>query len=260
MGTSTILFDLDNTLVPELRSYELAFAWATDGLARRIGFNRDALRTAVFDVATELWLGSRVSAYCLRLGLGSPTSLLSDFPGDTPELAYLREWAPSYRRESWVRGLARIGIVDAGALALELDRAFRQSLHDKCVAYDDVLPVLERLSRTYALAVATNGPADVQATKLIASGLQRFFPVVVASSEVGFGKPDPRIFTIAVERLGVAAADVLVVGDSVEKDVAGAAAAHLRCVWLNRSAATRDAEPAPDFEIESLAALPSLLA
>jgi putative hydrolase of the HAD superfamily len=260
MGTTTILFDLDNTLVPELQSYELAFANATDESAGRLGFNRDALRTAVFDVATELWLASRVSAYCLRLGLGSPTSLLSDFPGDSEELAYLREWAPSYRQESWVRGLARVGITDSAALALELDQAFRKSLRNRCVAYDDVIPVLEVLSPTYAFAVATNGPADVQATKLIASGLERFFPVVVASSEVGFGKPDPRIFTITVERLGVDAAEVLVVGDSVEKDVVGAAAAHLRCVWLNRTGATRKTKSAPDFEIESLTALPSLLA
>lgn len=168
------------------------------------------------------------------------------------------EWAPGYRRESWVRGLEQVGVRDS-ELADELDRAFRGGLGRHCVPYDDVLPVLGQLSPSYALAVATNGPADVQATKLQGSGLQPFFPVVVASSDVGFGKPDARIFTAAVERIGIPAADVLVVGDSLEKDVAGAAAANLPCVWVNRARAARATDSVPDFEIGSLAALPSIL-
>jgi phosphoserine phosphatase len=260
MATTAILFDLDNTLVPELPTYQLAFASATEDSARRLGFDLDALRVAVWDVATELWLASPVSDYCDRLGLGSPTSLLSDFPGHGPELAFLREWAPSYRIESWTRGLAHLRIAHSEALAIELDRAFRDNLVRRCAAYSDVLPVLKTLSTTHTLAVATNGPSDVQATKLKGSGLERFFPVVVASSDVGYGKPDRRIFEIAVQRLGMDASGVLVVGDSVEKDVVGASAAHLRCVWLNRTGAKSGARVRPDFEIASLSALPSLFA
>jgi len=144
-------------------------------------------------------------------------------------------------------------------VAAELDRAFRENLANHVVPYADALPALERLGSSYVLALATNGPADVQMTKLRASGLQRFFPLVVASSEIGFGKPDPRIFRAALERMKLPAAEVLVVGDSLEKDVAGSAAAGLRCVWVNRTRAKRTSGPAPAFEIESLAELHHIL-
>jgi putative hydrolase of the HAD superfamily len=52
---------------------------------------------------------------------------------------------------------------------------------------------------------------------------------------------------------------VLIVGDSLEKDVAGAHAAGLRCVWLDRAGADRDPACTPDAEIRTLADLPALL-
>jgi len=52
---------------------------------------------------------------------------------------------------------------------------------------------------------------------------------------------------------------VLVVGDSLEKDVAGARAAGLRCAWVNRTGAEHDPARMPDAEIRSLAELPALL-
>jgi putative hydrolase of the HAD superfamily len=110
------------------------------------------------------------------------------------------------------------------------------------------------------MAVATNGPADVQRIKLSVSGLRRHFSVVVASSEIGAGKPDPRILTETAERLGVPIADAIAIGDSLEKDVAGARAAGMRIVWVNRAGAARDPGLVPDLEIRTLAELPALLA
>src|SRR5438477_1792865 len=113
MSTTAILFDLDNTLVPEMVSYESAFDTATESTVRRLELEPAALRDAVFGAAAKLWLASPVSAYCLRVGIGSPTSLVSDFPGTGDELAYLREWASAYRRESWVSGLEQLGVQDS---------------------------------------------------------------------------------------------------------------------------------------------------
>jgi putative hydrolase of the HAD superfamily len=119
---------------------------------------------------------------------------------------------------------------------------------------------VEALATRYAMAVATNGPGDVQHIKLSVSGLRRHFSVVVASSEIGAGKPDPRILIETVERLGVPIADVIAIGDSLEKDVAGARAAGVRIVWVNRAGAERDPALVPDLEIRTLADLPALLA
>ena len=259
LPATALLVDLDNTLVPELPNYGAAFAAACGDLARDRGLDVTALRHAVFGAARERWLASPVADYCLRLGIGSPTSLLSDFPGEASELAYLRGWAPDYREDTWRDGLGAAGVVDVDALAVPLSEAFRQRFRERCPPYADAAPAVERLASSYALGVATNGPADVQRIKLTVSGLRRFFSVVVASSDVGSGKPDRRIFDVAVAQLRVAPADVLVVGDSLEKDVAGAHAAGLRCVWVNRAGADRDPACAPDAEIRTLADLPALL-
>jgi putative hydrolase of the HAD superfamily len=259
LRATALLIDLDNTLVPELANYGAAFAAACGDLARERAIELGAMRGAVFGAALDRWLASPVADWCVRLGIGSPTSLLSDFPGDAPELALLRGWAPEYRRASWTDGLRSAGLPDADALAGPLSDEFRRRFREHCPPYADAPAAAEALARTHTLGIATNGPADVQRIKLTVSGLRRFFPVVVASSEVGAGKPDPRIFAIAVERLRVSPEDVLVVGDSLEKDVAGAHAAGLRCVWVDRIGADDDPACVPEAKVRSLAELPALL-
>jgi len=259
MTLKALLFDLDNTLVPEMANYELAFDNACRATAVANGIDLASLRQAVFGHANELWEQSATFGYCSSLGIGSPTSLLSEFPGDRPEFATLREWAPSYRLACWREGLVAQGIdVDRNEFAADLDAAFRARIRSHCPPYPDTVPALERLSDVYRLAVLTNGPIDVQVAKLSASGLQRFFPVVVASGEIGYGKPDPRLFGAALDRLRVDRADAVAIGDSLERDVVGAHAAGLRCVWLNRQRTSMPATGTADFEISSLDELPGL--
>jgi phosphoserine phosphatase len=254
-----LLFDLDNTLVPEMANYELAFAAACGETARSYSFDLVKLRAAVFGLSNEMWQQSDTFEYCASLGIGSPTSLLSDFPGDGAEFAELREWAPRYRERCWtdaLRPLVKERV--AVKLALDLDTAFRGALRIHCPPYDDAVPMLEELGHSYALAVLTNGPGDVQRIKLRASGLERYFAVTVASGDIGFGKPDPRVFTTALERLGVSANESIAIGDSFERDVVGARDAGLRCIWLNRDDVARPATK-PDHEITSLNELAPLI-
>ena len=62
------------------------------------------------------------------------------------------------------------------------------------------------------------------------------FEVIVISTEEGFTKPSRELFHRAAERLGVAPANVLHVGDSAAEDVAGARGAGMRAVRLKRAA------------------------
>jgi len=255
-----LLFDLDNTLVPEMANYELAFAAACAEAARRHSFDLVEFRAAVFGSANKLWQESDTFAYCSDLGIGSPTSLLSDFPGEGPEFATLRKWAPGYRERCWtdaLRPLVRDGRV--GKLATELDTAFRAAVRSHGRPYDDALPMLQQVSRSYSLAVLTNGPHDVQRAKLRASGLGRFFPMTITSGEIGVGKPDPRFFLTALERLCIPVDEAIAIGDSVERDVVGARNADLRCIWLNRAQRALPGTVVPDHEIVSLSEIPSLV-
>jgi putative hydrolase of the HAD superfamily len=67
-------------------------------------------------------------------------------------------------------------------------------------------------------------------------GIDTRVDTIVMSSRVGHAKPDPRIFAVALERLGVEAATALHVGDSEREDIRGAQAAGVRAVLIRRSA------------------------
>jgi putative hydrolase of the HAD superfamily len=104
-------------------------------------------------------------------------------------------------------------------------------------AFDDVLPALAALAQALpdaALGIVTNGEEEPQRAKLAAIGLADRFPVVIASGEVGFAKPDPAIFALACERLGVEPSAAAHVGDRLDLDASGAAAAGLHGIWLDR--------------------------
>ena len=103
------------------------------------------------------------------------------------------------------------------------------------------LDVIEALAARFPLALITNGIASVQRRRFAASPITRFFKSVVISEEIGIAKPDPRIFEPALREVGVAAADVLFVGDSVTSDMAAARNAGMDFVWLNPGGA-----PVPD--------------
>ena len=70
------------------------------------------------------------------------------------------------------------------------------------------------------------------ATVLREFGLGGLFLSVVESAVVGVRKPDPRIFTLGVEALGLHPGEVVVVGDSIDKDIVPARQAGCQTVWM----------------------------
>jgi putative hydrolase of the HAD superfamily len=85
----------------------------------------------------------------------------------------------------------------------------------------------------------------------------------MVSEEAGVSKPNPLIFRMALDRLGVSAADAVMVGDAWIADIMGATRAGIRAVWFNPRHAPVPAEPAGVAVIESLtpaaAVLPVIL-
>jgi putative hydrolase of the HAD superfamily len=121
--------------------------------------------------------------------------------------------------------------------------------------FDDVAAVLGQLAPRQ-LGVVTNGDGDQQRAKVAALRLPVTFDVVVVSSEVGCAKPDRRIFRTAAEKLEVAPARCVFVGDREDVDAAGAHDAGMHGVWLNR----RGRSGVTDLpSISTLADLPALL-
>ncbi|MFX4271982.1 HAD family hydrolase [Propionibacteriaceae bacterium Y1685] len=83
-----------------------------------------------------------------------------------------------------------------------------------------------------AAAILTNGDAAHQTQKVRQIGLSHL--PLIASSEFPAGKPDPRPFLGACDRLDVAPTEALMVGNSLDKDIVGAAGAGLRAVLIDR--------------------------
>ena len=100
--------------------------------------------------------------------------------------------------------------------------------------FDDVVPALDELrARGLRLAIVSN--FDGRLTRICEGlGIAHRFDTIVMSSRAGAAKPDPRIFKVALQRLGLAASEALHVGDSEKEDLAGAQACGLRAVLLQR--------------------------
>jgi len=96
-----------------------------------------------------------------------------------------------------------------------------------------VREALERLRGAgFKLGVVSNSEGTIE-QMLIEIDLRKLLDVVVDSTVVGFTKPDPRIFQVALDRLGASAAETLMVGDSPSADVDGASAAGIRAALID---------------------------
>lgn len=136
---------------------------------------------------------------------------------------------------------------------------FQEAMHNLDV-YDDARALLASLKyRGYRCGVITNAiyPASLFLPKVNELGLAGYFETFVTSADVGLGKPNPAPYAKALADLGLDPQEALFVGDTAETDVAGARAAGLRAVLLERTDRARDR--AGFLVIERLTALNELL-
>lgn len=92
-------------------------------------------------------------------------------------------------------------------------------------------PVLEQLSARYPLVLVSNFYGNVE-TVLRDFDLDRYFRKVIESAVVKIRKPDPQIFRLGVEALGLKPEEVLVIGDSYRKDIVPAESIGCKVLWL----------------------------
>jgi putative hydrolase of the HAD superfamily len=101
-------------------------------------------------------------------------------------------------------------------------------------AYPDAVPALTALrGRGLRLVAVSNWDCSL-GTVLARCGLVELLDGAISSAEAGAPKPDPAIFTAALELVGCAPAEALHVGDTREEDVVGARAAGIRALLLDR--------------------------
>jgi putative hydrolase of the HAD superfamily len=155
----------------------------------------------------------------------------------------------------------RIGAnLDDDAL-MELAWLWYAPLLDHSTSEEDLPATLSTLrAQGYRLGIVSNTfvAGAVHDRHLELHGLLEYFPVRIYSSELGYRKPDSRIFRRALQELDVSPSEALFVGDLVKTDIIGARAAGMTTVLKQPWGTPRSARPA-DFVVREIADLPSVL-
>ena len=112
--------------------------------------------------------------------------------------------------------------------------------------------LLTAVSAQVPIGIVSNNLVAEQQEKIRHCRLEPYLSAVVISEQAGVAKPDPAIFRIAVQQLACDPKETVMIGDSWAADIAGARAAGLRAIWLNR---TGDPSPDPDAPVPEIRAL-----
>ena len=182
-------------------------------------------------------------------------------------------WRDKQLQYTWLRAAqqrhADFWQVTGDALDFALDTLGldRPSLRDRLMllyltldAYPEVPGTLDRLKRAgMRMAILSNGTPDMLAAAVKGARLEALLDAVLSVEEVGAFKPDPRVYQLAVDRLGLPPTAIAFQSANAW-DALAASEFGMRVVWCNRFGQRRERLPgAPDHEIRSLAELPALV-
>jgi len=259
MTVRAVLLDLDDTLLPDWPAVVSAFRATCRRAAERYPLDPERLRRTIRRTARRRWWASDFGVYGRTFGLSSWEPLWGAYENGDEEYVAFGRWAKRFRRRAWEDALRYEG-VDDPRLAADCARMFARERRRRLRPFADAWPLIESLRDDHAVALVTNGPDDQQRVKLARSGLDAAALPMITSGEVGVKKPDPKPFLVALERLEATPDEAIVVGNSLESDVAGAHAAGIRAIWLDRiGRGVRDGEETPDAIVRSLDEVPALL-
>ncbi|EDX65558.1 MULTISPECIES: HAD family hydrolase [Bacillus] len=126
----------------------------------------------------------------------------------------------------------------------------------KCFSIDqNAIHFLNHIKKHFEVGIITNGSTQRQKAKIINTNLNNYFDTIIISEEVGFSKPDKRIFELALNKLNVQPENTLFVGDDLEKDIAGPQNANIKGVWFNPQKIKNTTKIQPYAEINTLDSL-----
>lgn len=220
----------------------------------------EGIKACVFDAYGTLFdVHSAVGKHRHRLGdLADRVSML---------------WRTKQLEYTWLRSLMRHHADfwqvtrDALDFAFDMHGISDSDLHRdlmeaylKLDCYPEVPESLSTLkSRGFKLAILSNGTPVMLDAAVRNSGIENLIEKNFSVEEVGIFKPDPRVYQIAVDGLGVNP-DEIVFQSSNAWDASGASSFGFKVAWVNRFGQSKERLPGqPDIEIRNLMELPKLL-
>ncbi|MBP0963527.1 MAG: YjjG family noncanonical pyrimidine nucleotidase [Oscillospiraceae bacterium] len=145
------------------------------------------------------------------------------------------------------------------------EKYFRDCLFESAIPEKGAMDLLEYLCGKYTLCVASNGPYLQQINRLKKSGMLPLFFDLFVSEEIGSSKPSPEFFGSCIARLNqktgqnIQPCEVMMIGDSLSSDMAGAAAFGMQTCFYNPENKPIPSEIKISYCISSLTQIKSFL-
>ncbi len=220
----TIFFDLDNTLFSFDEMYKMVSKAAVEHIMGNHGMKAsfEDFYVTFRSIADELYV---------EYELGTRTM-------------------DSYRDERWLRTFHHFQIPFTDKTLLDLNQYILTNYLGYVKPFDGVRSILGHLHKQNPIGLITNGPVEMQMSKLQQMDLLHFFDpkLIIISEELGVSKPNPDIFHLALDKAGVKASEALHIGDSVKHDIAGASGVGMDSALIHTSFGIGEVIPTYCFE------------
>lgn len=221
----------------------------------------DKIAALVFDAYGTLFdVGSAVAG-CDALSTSEADSLGALWRAKQLEYSWLRSLQGRYAPFSQITAEALDYALEAigRGSAIEL-REYLLANYHRLSPHPEVHTTLDRLrAGGMRMAILSNGSPDMLEAVVAAAGLSACFETVLSVAEVGCFKPDPRVYQLALDRLGLGADRIGFVSAN-GWDAQAAAAFGMRVFWCNRGNRPRERLPGKlAAVVHSLAELPDLV-
>jgi len=220
----------------------------------------DGIKACVFDAYGTLFdVHSAVGKHRDRLG-SSADAVSQVWRTKQLEYTWLRSLMKDYTDFWEVTGNALDYALDSHQIE---DAALREDLMQAYLqldAYSEVVETLQKLGENgISCSILTNGSPKMIDAAVESAGLGGLLQNLFSVDSVGIFKPDPSVYQLAVDQLGVAPANICF-QSSNSWDAVGAAHFGFHVAWINRFGQKRERLPAqPDVELNDLTGLPGLI-
>jgi len=137
-------------------------------------------------------------------------------------------------------------------LIKEMNNTYLNVLSKQKLLVDGAIETLEYLKDKYELGILTNGFRETQIVKMKSSGIFDYFSILVSSEDVGFPKPDEKIFNYATLVSKKVKDEIVYIGDDLENDILPAIKYGMGAIWFkNHNGSYED----PDMNVLSISKL-----
>lgn len=228
-GIKIIFFDADDTLIDHKECEKQALKYLFDNIG--IEFKKD-YQDIFRPLDEKLWDS-----------VATGTSIVP------------REEIPTYRFKNFFN-LLNIEYNEYD----KVNELFQDGLSKSVALLDGAEEIVKYLyDKGYQICVVTNGLIKLQKPRVLNSNISKYISDVIVSEEVGEFKPNPKIFNVLLERLNIASNEVIMIGDSLKKDILGAKNANIKNIWYNPEYEKNLTGILPDYEINILEKIKKIL-